>query len=71
MYILFPYSEKVKEKKCIWKEQYSLVIIETFKGQDNDVLKVEGLCDENFCEVAITLQNLTNKFQPFDINKLA
>ena len=71
MYILFPYLEKVKEKKCIWKEQYSLVIIEIFKGQDNDVLKVEGLCDENFCEVAIALQNLTNKFQPFDINKLA
>ena len=71
MYILFPYSEKVKEKKCIWKEQYSLVIIDTFKGHDNGVLKVKGLCDEDFWEVVIAQQNLTNKFQPFDINKLA
>ena len=36
---VFPYLEKVKEEKCIPKEQYYLVTIDTFKGQDNDIPK--------------------------------
>ena len=48
------------------KEQMSLVIMDTFKGQDNNVLK--ELCKKNFCEVVIVPHILTNKFQPFDIS---
>ena len=66
MDIIFPYLEKVKEEICIPKEQYSLVIMDIFKGQDNDILK--ELREENFCEVVIVLHNLTNKSQPLDIS---
>ena len=66
MNIVFPYLEKYKEEKCISKEQYTLVIMDTFKGQDNEILK--ELCDKNFCEVVIFPHNLTNKFQPLDIS---
>ena len=66
MDIIFPYLEKVKEEIRILKEQYSLVIMDIFKGQDNDILK--ELREENFCEVVIVLHNLTNKSQPLDIS---
>ena len=41
-----------------------LVIMDTFKGQDDEVLK--ELCGNNFCEVVIVLHNLKNNFQPLD-----
>ena len=66
MDIVFPDLEKVKQEKCIPKEQYSLVIIDTFKGQDNDILK--ELCDKHFRKIVIVPHNLTNKFQPLDIS---
>ena len=67
--IVFPYLEKVKDEKCIPKEQYSLAIMDTFKGQDNRIIK--ELYHENFCEFFVVLQNLTNKFQLLDtsVNK--
>ena len=65
MHIVFLYLVKVKEEICIPKEQYFLVIMETFKGQDNDILK--KLCDKIFQEFVIVPHNLTNKFQPLDI----
>ena len=40
--------------------------MDTSKGQDND--KLRELCSENYCKVAIAPHNLTNKFQPLDIN---
>ena len=43
-----------------------LVIMDTFKGQDNNVLK--EFCEKNFCEVVIFPHNLTNKFQPLDMS---
>ena len=60
-----------KEEKVYPKEQNSLIIMDTFKGQDNDTLK--GLCSENNSKIVIVLHNLTNKFQPLDIcvNKAA
>ena len=66
MDIVFLYLEKVKEEKCIPEKQHSLVIMDTFKGQDNDILK--EFCDKNFCEVAIAPHNLAYKFQPLDIS---
>ena len=43
----------------------SLVIMDTFKRQDNE--EVTKLCRENNCFVIIVSHNLTNKFQPMDI----
>ena len=63
--IVFPYFEKVKTEKNYPKEQVSLVIMDTFKGQDNPIL--EKLCRENYCEIVIVPHNLTNKFQPLDL----
>ena len=43
----------------------SLIIMDTFTGQDKDVIFV--LCEKHVCQVVIVLHNLTNKFQPLDI----
>ena len=43
----------------------SLVIEDTFKGQDNDVIL--DLCQNHFCQVVIVPHNLTNRFQPLEI----
>ena len=69
--VIFPFFQKTKEKYTYPKHQMSLVIMDTFKCQDNNVLK--ELCEKNFCEVVIAPHNLTNKFQPLDIpvNKAA
>ena len=69
--IIFPYLEKVKKEKGFPNEQHSLVIMDTFKGQDNDILR--KLSSENRCEIVIVPHNLTNKFQPLDltVNKAA
>jgi len=64
--IIFPYINMVKEEKGYPKEQHCLIIMDTFKGQDNDVLK--ELCSDNNCKVVIVPHNLTNKFQPLDIS---
>ena len=48
------------------EEQYALIIMDTFKGQDNDRLR--ELCSENYCEVAIVPHDSTNIFQLLDIN---
>ena len=61
----------MKERMGYPKEQMLLVIIDTFKGQDNDELR--KLCISNNCEVVIVPHNLTNKSQPLDlsVNKAA
>ena len=64
--IIFPYLENIKHEKGYPSEQFSLIIMDTFKGQDNDTLK--DLCRENNCAVVIVPHNLTNKFQPLDIS---
>ena len=48
----------------------SLIIIDTFKGQGNDVIL--DLWEKDMCQVVIVPHNFTNKFQPLDItlNKL-
>ena len=43
----------------------SLIIMDTFKGQDND--EVAKLCRKNNCALIIVRHNLTNKFQSLDI----
>ena len=48
------------------KEQISMLIMDTFKGQDNNNLR--ELCTKKDCEIVITPLNLTNKFQSLDIS---
>ena len=63
--IIFPYLQPVKEQKGLPKEQHSLVTTNTFKGQENHILK--EFCSKNRCETVILPRSLTNKFQPLDI----
>ena len=63
--VIFPYLEKIKVQKGYTKEQMSLVVIDTFKGQDDDERR--KICAKNSCEIVIIHHNLTNKFQPLDI----
>ena len=53
--------EDTKRSKSYPLEQHALIIVDNFKGQDNDILK--KLCTENNCDIMIVLHNLTNKFQ--------
>ena len=59
----------MKQENGLPQEQHSLVIMDTFKGQD--ILK--EFCSKNRCEMVIVPHNLTNKFQPLDltVNKAA
>ena len=52
--IIFLYIEKVKKEKYLPTEQMSLIIMDTFNGQDNDtILK---LCQKNNCVIVIVPQ---------------
>ena len=64
--IVFPYLEDTKQTKSYPLEQHALIIIDTFKRQDNDTLK--KLCAENNCEVVIVPHNFTNKSKPLDLS---
>ena len=64
--VVFPFLDQIKEHMGYPKEQMSLVIMDTFKGQDNDELR--KLCMSNNCEVVIVPHKLTNKFQPLDLS---
>ena len=63
--VIFPYLKNVKLSKKYPKEQMSLIIMDMFKGQNNDI--VLNLWKKHFCQVVIVPHNLTNKFQPLDI----
>ena len=63
--VIFPYLLAKKKELGYPEEQYSLIIMDTFKGQDNDAMKI--LCNKNNCELVIVPHNLTNKFQPLDL----
>ena len=63
--IVFPHFKNVQKAKDYPDEQMSLIIMDTFKGQEND--KVAKLCCKNNCALIIVLHNLTNKFQLLDI----
>ena len=61
----FLISKMFEKAKGYPDEQMSLIIMDTFKGQDND--EVAKLCRKNNCALIIVPHNLTNKFQPLDI----
>ena len=64
--IIFPYLSVKKKELGYLEDQRSLIIMDTFEGQDNEEIK--RLCAENNCELVIVPHDLTNKFQPFDIS---
>ena len=64
--VVFPYLKKIKVQMGYCKEQMSLVIMDTCKGQDNDEMR--KFCAKNSCEIAIIPRNLTKKFQLLDIS---
>ena len=63
--VVFPYLKQAKASLKCPKEQISLIIMDTFKGQNNDVIL--DLCKKHMCQVVIVPHNLMNKFQPLDI----
>ena len=63
--VIFPYRKQAKASLKYPKEQMSLIVIDTFKGQDNDVIL--DLCEKHMCQVVIVPHNLTKKFQPLNI----
>ena len=54
-----------KEELGYPKEQDSLIVMDTFKGQDD--AEIKQLFLKNEFELLIVLHNFTNKFQPLDI----
>ena len=58
--VIFPYLKQAKTSLEYPKEQVTLIIIDTFKRQDNDVIL--DLCEKHMCQVATVPHNLTNKF---------
>ena len=62
---IFPCLKQAKARLKYPKEQMSLIIMDTFKGQGNDVIL--DLCEKHMCQVVIVPHNLANKFQPLDI----
>ena len=63
--IIFPHFKNVRKAKGYKDEQVSLIIMDTFKWQDND--EVAKTCRENNCALIIVPHILANKFQPLDI----
>ena len=63
--IISRYLEDTKQSKSYPLVQHALIILDTFKGKDNDTLK--KLCAESNCDVVIVPHNVTNKFQPLDL----
>ena len=63
--VIFPYLKQAKASLKYPKEQMSFIIMDTLKGQDNDVIL--HLCEKHMCQVVIVSHNLTNKFQPLGI----
>ena len=62
--VVIPYFKNIRQFKGYSNEQVSLVIMDFFKGQDNE--EVAKLCRENNFALIIVPHNLTNKFQPLD-----
>ena len=57
--VIFPYLKQAKVSLKYPKEQMSLIIMDTFKGQDSDVIL--DLCEKHMCHVLIISHNLTKK----------
>ena len=62
--MIFHYLSSKNKEQGYPEEQRSLIITDTFKGQENDEMKRRST--NNKCELAIVPHNVTNKFQPLE-----
>ena len=62
--VVLPFLQKIKVENGYPKEQMSLIIMDTFKEQDNDEMRKS--CAKNSREIVIIPHNLTKKLQPLD-----
>ena len=58
--VIFPFLQKTKHKSCYPKKLMSLFIMDTFKGQSNNILKRS--CAKKIFQAAIVPQNVTKTF---------
>ena len=63
---LFPLMEKIKQEEGLLPQQKSLVIMDNFKGQDNE--QVKELLQEKECLFRVVPHNMTPWFQPLDVS---
>ena len=63
---LFPIIKKIKQEEGLSSEQKSLMILDNFKGQDND--QVKNLLQVNKCLSRVVPHNMTSWFQPLDVS---
>ena len=64
--MLFPYVEKRKVELKLPEDQKVMVILDVFKGQITD--KVTKFIEENNCMIVHVPNNMTDQFQPLDLN---
>ena len=64
--IIFPYLFAKKKELGYLGDHGSLIIVDTFKGQDNKEIK--RLYAKKNCELFIVPHNLTNNFRPLNIS---
>ena len=63
--VIFPYFRAKKIELGYPQKQLSLIIMDTFKGQNNEGIKY--LCLQNNYQLVIVPHNLTSKFQQLDL----
>ena len=64
--MLFPFVEKRKVELKLPEDQKVMVILDVFKGQITD--KVTKFIEENNCMIVHVPNNMTDQFQPLDLN---
>ena len=64
--VVFPYLSKKREQLKMPKDQKALLIFDVFKGQTTQ--QVKDVILANNCVYVFVPKNLTNHFQPLDLN---
>ena len=64
--VLFPYVEKRKVEPKLPEDQKAMLTFDVFKGQITG--KVTKFVEENNCGIVHVPNNMTNQFQPLDLN---
>ena len=64
--IVFPYVEKRKKELNLLLDQKAMLIFDVFKGHVTQ--KVTSIIEENNCVIIKVPNNLTDQFQPLDLN---
>ena len=64
--VVFPYVKRRKVELNLPEDQKAMLIFDVFKGQITD--KVTKFIEENECVIVQVPNNLTDQFQPLDLN---